>query len=261
METRLHVSGLPPHIASDDLSSRFRAFGGIKDAVVVRERAVTPNQYDESSASRGFGYVTLVASHQACAQCVRLLDKARWQHRVLRVSVAREHYLERLRRERLEAEVERVTPVPSPGARPASEGPPTPGFPLRIRGEKVGQVAFVDANPKNQRRRTFEEVQGKSAAEIWALQFEMQGQAPGGERGKTSREVRDGGQPQPEASARRQVVRRRSAGHPAGTNAGRKERRRRPRRLALRLLLRTGRSRPVRRKGGKLRTSSPRAHH
>ncbi|KAG8468951.1 hypothetical protein KFE25_007469 [Diacronema lutheri] len=144
---RLHVQGLTPETTARELASRFEPFGMVSNPIIVRERAHADGSYDDASPSRGFGYVTLCARDpEQVAHCLRTYNGLRWRGRVLRISHANEYYLDRLAREKSEAEC-------------AHEGDsahdePTWSSPaeLRVRGLHAGQVAIVDpANLPNVR--------------------------------------------------------------------------------------------------------------
>lgn len=149
VEQRLHIQGLAPETTAKELATRFEPFGMVSDAVVVRERANADGTYDESTPSRGFGYVTLRARDaEAIANCLRTYNGLRWRAKVLKISYANEFYRDRIAREKREAELGGAGLDSATGERGEGEdmswAPPTE---MRIRGDQAKQVQII--NPSN----------------------------------------------------------------------------------------------------------------
>lgn len=155
--TRLHVQGLAPETTTKELATRFDPFGEVSGVVVVRARANADGTYDESTASKGFGYVTLHARDaEQIAHCLRTYNGLRWRGKVLRISHAKEYYRDRLARERHEAACGYTSADGAGGAEEEQQQEEAKACALptqvRIRGHLAGQVAVVElADPPNVR--------------------------------------------------------------------------------------------------------------
>ncbi|KAJ1631546.1 hypothetical protein T492DRAFT_994672 [Pavlovales sp. CCMP2436] len=104
---RLHVAGLSDQTSPAELATRFEPFGTVADPVVVRARVNPDGSYDQASQSKGYGYVTLRPRDETQLEfCMQTYNGVRWRGHVLRLSLANEHYVERMAREKLEAEAE-----------------------------------------------------------------------------------------------------------------------------------------------------------
>jgi len=95
---RLHVGGLPADVDEQELKRRFQPFGDIVAAEVIRAT--------DSGESRGFGYVSLLASAAEVERSIKAYTGTRWRGQKLTVWYAHESYLDRLEREWEEARSE-----------------------------------------------------------------------------------------------------------------------------------------------------------
>lgn len=95
---RLHVGGLPADVDEQELKRRFQPFGDIVAAEVIRAT--------DSGESRGFGYVSLLASEAEVERSIKAYTGTRWRGQKLTVWYAHESYLDRLEREWEEARSE-----------------------------------------------------------------------------------------------------------------------------------------------------------
>jgi len=156
---RLHVAGLSDQTSPAELATRFEPFGTVADPVVVRARVNPDGSYDQASQSKGYGYVTLRPRDETQLEfCMQTYNGVRWRGHVLRLSLANEHYVERMAREKLEAEAEAEAELARNLARhvhadsarcgytslEADEEPYRPATELRIKGKLEGQLALVD---------------------------------------------------------------------------------------------------------------------
>ena len=82
MLSTLYIGGLAPDVRDEDLSDRFARFGQVVGV--------------SNLACRGFAHVSLRATEQALAECVKVYTGATWRGRRLVVEAARPGYLERL---------------------------------------------------------------------------------------------------------------------------------------------------------------------
>jgi hypothetical protein len=146
--TRLHIDGLAPELTAKELATRFEPFGEVSDPIIVRERVdASGAAYDEASPSRGFGYVTLrPRDDEQLALCLRTYNGVRWRGRVLRVNYANELYLDRIARERAEAQAGGDAYSSDDEEREGDDKPAEWVFApeLRIRGQHKSQLAVID---------------------------------------------------------------------------------------------------------------------
>lgn len=104
LKLRLFVGGLGPTVGVSDLQQRFAPLG------VVHKIDLVPGKKDwspEGAFQRGFAYVDFEASTEASLKKLfSAYNGCKWKGGVLRIEKAKEHYIDRLRREWVEAEAE-----------------------------------------------------------------------------------------------------------------------------------------------------------
>ncbi|KAG0561499.1 hypothetical protein KC19_9G069200 [Ceratodon purpureus] len=106
LKLRLFVGGLGPTVGAGDLLQRFAPLGTVhKIDLVEGKKGWDP----EDAAQRGFAYVDFEASSEASLRKLfSAYNGCKFKGGVLRVEKAKEHYVDRLRREWAEAEAEKA---------------------------------------------------------------------------------------------------------------------------------------------------------
>lgn len=94
--SRLFVGGLGDGVDKDMLISKLSPYGSIVDAEVKEKTDADGN------VTQRFAYVNIEASQEQLEQCIMILNGSVWQGSSLRVEVAKESFLDRLKRERAE---------------------------------------------------------------------------------------------------------------------------------------------------------------
>ena len=84
---RLHCSGIGDDVDEQALAGRFKPFGTVHAVEIVR----TPDR-----TCRGFGYVSLEASEESIAKCLKVYRGAKWRGRTFSVEAAKPDFLTRL---------------------------------------------------------------------------------------------------------------------------------------------------------------------
>lgn len=177
MATRLHISGLAPQTTREELAARFAPFGDVTDVVIVREVPLDDRGfYDELSASRGFGYVSVApADDDKVDLAIRTYHGVRWRGHTMRVSRAHEHYLIRLARERAEAAEQAHAGDADDDSEhhtDADDARHLHRTELRVRGELKAQLALVDLTaPKSARTQFVDDFSPKPVSELtWVFE-------------------------------------------------------------------------------------------
>mmetsp|Transcript_5217 Transcript_5217/g.15495 ORF Transcript_5217/g.15495 Transcript_5217/m.15495 type:complete len:278 (-) Transcript_5217:146-979(-) len=181
MATRLHVSGITPETTELELSTRFEHFGNVSSCVIVREGVSPDGSYDPATPGRGFGYVTLDAgSDELLNACLATYRNVRWRGREMRVDHAHEHYLDRIAREKEEAERATESAGEDEGG---EEEPRHQQTELHIRGHKLTQRAVISTDPgrlPNSRQKIAEDEPLKPRSAIdWSPLPDNDGQTAG----------------------------------------------------------------------------------
>ena len=94
---RLHCSGLGDDIDDEALAGRFKSFGAVQGVEIIRS---------SDGGCRGFGYVSLEASEESVAKCLKVYRGAKWRGRSFTIEPANLDFLTRLQTEWQEAAVE-----------------------------------------------------------------------------------------------------------------------------------------------------------
>ncbi|XP_068225408.1 probable RNA-binding protein CG14230 [Palaemon carinicauda] len=94
--SRLFVGGLGEGVDQAMLVSKLSPYGSIGDAEVKEKMDA------EGNVTLRFAYVNIEASQDQLEQCIRSLNGSMWQGSSMRVEVAKESFLDRLKREREE---------------------------------------------------------------------------------------------------------------------------------------------------------------
>jgi len=101
METkRLFIGGLHSDIKEADLRDRFKTFGSVSSVEIVRRTD------DEGCPVKTFAYLDITQTERDFKSCVSLLSKSKWKGCSLKVQAAKESFLTRLNRERLQKDQE-----------------------------------------------------------------------------------------------------------------------------------------------------------
>ena len=87
---RLHCSGLGDDIDDEALAGRFKSFGAVQGVEIIRS---------SDGGCRGFGYVSLEASEESVAKCLKVYRGAKWRGRSFTVEPANPDFLTRLQTE------------------------------------------------------------------------------------------------------------------------------------------------------------------
>ncbi|XP_064114666.1 probable RNA-binding protein CG14230 [Macrobrachium nipponense] len=95
-QSRLFVGGLGDEVDKDMLISKLSPYGSIIDAIVKEKTDADGN------VMQRFAYVNIAAAQEQLEQCIKTLNGSVWQGSSLRVEVAKESFLDRLKRERAE---------------------------------------------------------------------------------------------------------------------------------------------------------------
>ncbi len=109
---RLFVGGIPSDVTAAELTQRFTPFGQVAACELVpsKDTAAAPQQQEAHQHGaqqqplfppcRGFAYLELQPKDDvSLGRCLSLYNHSKWRGSVLRVEVARPHYLLRLRKE------------------------------------------------------------------------------------------------------------------------------------------------------------------
>ncbi|PVU93617.1 hypothetical protein BB559_003229 [Furculomyces boomerangus] len=88
---RVYVGGLPDNTTSKELEAKFKPFGEIDNVNMPKNHPGTK--------PRGIGYLTLKSTLHKWSKCQNLYNGAKWKGSLLKVAVAKEHYLDRINRE------------------------------------------------------------------------------------------------------------------------------------------------------------------
>ncbi|ENN72821.1 hypothetical protein HUJ04_013388 [Dendroctonus ponderosae] len=96
--TRIFVSDLPENIAQDQLESRFSKYGQVNSIEIKQRKELGPNQCPR------FAYINLVTDHRRLNQCFKEFSSVACAGHYLQLQIAKENFLERLKRERQEAD-------------------------------------------------------------------------------------------------------------------------------------------------------------
>ncbi|XP_043835416.1 nucleolar protein 8 [Dromiciops gliroides] len=114
-ERRLFVGGLGPSVTQDDVRAQLGRFGEVCSVELV-------SRVNElGRPEKTFAYANVRLSEEALRRCMSALNRTAWKGGTLRVQPARESFLHRLAKERLEAKAQQERR--SPGAAPEKRAP------------------------------------------------------------------------------------------------------------------------------------------
>ncbi|CAG0917797.1 unnamed protein product [Notodromas monacha] len=91
---RIFVGGLSNQVTQDDLRSRFVRFGDVVD-VELKEKS-----HPTTGEPSYFAFVEIHATEDNLSKCFKLFSNTRWKGGTMRLEVAKENFLSRLRKER-----------------------------------------------------------------------------------------------------------------------------------------------------------------
>ena len=98
---RLYVGGLPSGVTVEELRARFTPFGEVAGCSVAPPKVYTGCDGVTETFHRDFAHVELLPKDEASLRmCISAYNGCKWKGGVLRCSLARQHYAERLRQER-----------------------------------------------------------------------------------------------------------------------------------------------------------------
>lgn len=119
-QKRLFVGNLPPDIQDNELKQEFSCYGKLFPfhqiyvyiewkknylftGAVVKVEIKQKKAPDSSEVQNTFAFVTIAVNDRALEQCLQEFKQQQYRGRYLQVTVARENFLEKLKREREEA--------------------------------------------------------------------------------------------------------------------------------------------------------------
>ena len=139
---RLHCSGLGDDIDDEALAGRFKSFGAVQGVEIIRS---------SDGGCRGFGYVSLEASEESVAKCLKVYRGAKWRGRSFTVEPANPDFLTRLQTEWQEAAVAEAEAA----VKLASKSAPAEASKLDYLYVRRGRLApFVESRPGVHNRHT-----------------------------------------------------------------------------------------------------------
>ena len=101
MAVRLFVGGLPLGVTPEELAARFAPFGEVTECSLAAPKAYAGVDDTVDSFPRDFGHVSLRPKDEASLRkCISAYNGCKWRGGVLRCSLARQQYAERLAEER-----------------------------------------------------------------------------------------------------------------------------------------------------------------
>eukprot|EP00794_Sanderia_malayensis_P007114 gene7114-7918_t len=92
---RIFVGGLFPEVSKEDIKGLFKNFGSISAVDVIQRK---DNENGEE-ISKTFAYVNINGSEKNINKCISVYGKTKWKGHELKLQVAKESYLTRLKRE------------------------------------------------------------------------------------------------------------------------------------------------------------------
>ncbi|KAJ2345741.1 hypothetical protein GGH92_003920 [Coemansia sp. RSA 2673] len=95
LEMRVYIGGLTQAVTDADVCGRFKPFGEVRSV----ELPLTAT----GEGCRGFGYVNMKITAAQWRRCVSLYTGAKWKGGKLRIEEAKEDYMAKLQREKVEA--------------------------------------------------------------------------------------------------------------------------------------------------------------
>ncbi|CAH1784302.1 unnamed protein product [Owenia fusiformis] len=93
---RLFIGGLYPDITSSQLEARFKMFGDIKSVSIQSKKGETPDQ------NKTFAYINLKTTDGNIKKCMSSYNNTKWKGNVMKIQIAKENFLDRLKQEREE---------------------------------------------------------------------------------------------------------------------------------------------------------------
>lgn len=101
MAVRLFLGGLPSGVTPEELAARFAPFGEVTECSVAPPKAYPGVDGTLEQFPREFGHVSLRPKDEAALnKCISAYNGCKWRGGVLKCSLARQHYAERLAAER-----------------------------------------------------------------------------------------------------------------------------------------------------------------
>lgn len=96
---RLFVGNLPDNIVEQEIKNEFSAYGTVQSVELKRKHDVD----DPNKILNTFAFITIKINTKTLNQCVQEFKDEKFRGKYLQVSVARENFLDKLKREREEA--------------------------------------------------------------------------------------------------------------------------------------------------------------
>ncbi|XP_065667591.1 nucleolar protein 8 isoform X2 [Hydra vulgaris] len=90
---RVFVGGLFSTVTEADLRDRFESFGEVKTVQLIQRKS------EDGYVSKTFGYVTLMTTMQKLNKCFALFGGTKWNGHDLKVQLAKEDFITRLKKE------------------------------------------------------------------------------------------------------------------------------------------------------------------
>ncbi|XP_013383519.1 nucleolar protein 8 isoform X2 [Lingula anatina] len=111
---RLYVGGLFEEVTEDDLRTKFARFGNINGIDIRLQKDLT----GVNAGSKTFAYLDISITDADLKKCINMYNKTKWKGREVKIQLAKESFLDRLKREResLKIEPEEVKPKKSKSA-------------------------------------------------------------------------------------------------------------------------------------------------
>merc|ERR1712176_1548991 len=90
---RIFIGGLSPDVKENDIKEKFKSFGKASDVYLVKKK-------DKSGeVLKTFGYLNLETSEQRLNKCFTVFGGTKWKGHCLKVQLAKDDFMKRLRKE------------------------------------------------------------------------------------------------------------------------------------------------------------------
>ncbi|XP_077288119.1 putative RNA-binding protein CG14230 [Arctopsyche grandis] len=99
MSTRLFIGNIPSGTQEDDLKKEFEFYGKVVKVDLKEKNDLN----DSQTTNKLFAFITLESNTLNVNKCIQEFSEQKWNGSFLKVSIAKESFLERLKRERSEA--------------------------------------------------------------------------------------------------------------------------------------------------------------
>jgi len=90
---RLFIGGLFDDVAVKDIRNQFASFGQVGNVQIIQRKD------ENGKIIKTFCYMDIYATHASISKCVSLYSKSKWKGHEIKLQIAKESYLERLKRE------------------------------------------------------------------------------------------------------------------------------------------------------------------